>query len=291
MRRALLQLDAELGAAIPRVVHASDDEAIHDLRVAIRRLRTLLKLARPMYGRFHADAVREGFTRVHRATGSLRDEEVLEETLAHVCEEVAELPAWLARRKSRERALRRAVVARIQSGELARARKILRALLTLPVTPRRDRPAHKLARKAIERARHEVESLRDTPVGDVARLHDLRIAYKGPPLHRRAPRAGAPVRSRRDVRAGREVPEGPRQRPRRRHGDRRDPPARGLGDAARADALRHLAAERAKKVAKYLEAMAPACSSLDTPSPEGRGPGGGAIEKSASPPTGRSRPS
>ena len=44
--RKLRALDAELATAIPRVLADADDEAIHDLRVAIRRLRTLLKLAR-----------------------------------------------------------------------------------------------------------------------------------------------------------------------------------------------------------------------------------------------------
>ena len=44
------KLDAwldDLDAAIPRVVNDSDGEAVHDLRVAMRRIRSLLKMVRP----------------------------------------------------------------------------------------------------------------------------------------------------------------------------------------------------------------------------------------------------
>src|ERR1700690_2570458 len=93
LTRKLRALDAELAGAVPRVLGATDDEAIHDLRVAIRRLRTLLKLARP-----HANAVRAAFTAVHRATGTLRDAEVLDETLASIASDQPAFVAWKMRR-------------------------------------------------------------------------------------------------------------------------------------------------------------------------------------------------
>src|SRR5580698_1886995 len=161
LARKLRAVDVELGNAIPRVIGGGDDEAIHDMRVAIRRLRTLLKLARPVYGRFHADAVRLAFTAVHRATGTLRDEEVLEETLDAVAYDAPPFLAWKMRRRARERALRRTVVARLRAGELTRARHLLRALTTLPVHPSRDRAATKIARRAVDRARRGVEERRD----------------------------------------------------------------------------------------------------------------------------------
>ena len=135
----LRALDAAVTEAIPRVVHATDGEAIHDLRVAMRRLRTLLKLARPVYGRFHADAARMGYTHVFRSTGDLRDEEVLDETLDLVAVDEPSFHAWRRLRAARERSLRRAAVARVRGADLARARQMLRALLTLPVSPKRDR--------------------------------------------------------------------------------------------------------------------------------------------------------
>src|SRR5947207_3444206 len=91
LAKKLRALDAELGKAIPRVYRAADGdpEAIHDLRVAIRRLRTLLKLSRKIFGRRHTDAVRRALAEVQRATGDLRDEEVLSETLSSVTQDGA----------------------------------------------------------------------------------------------------------------------------------------------------------------------------------------------------------
>jgi CHAD domain-containing protein len=57
----LREIDATLALAIPRVVGHLDDEVIHDLRVAIRRMRTLLTIARPILRALHADAVSSAF--------------------------------------------------------------------------------------------------------------------------------------------------------------------------------------------------------------------------------------
>jgi CHAD domain-containing protein len=56
--------------------------------------------------------------------------------------------------------------------------RLLDALLALPVDPRRRRPLIPYARKIVDRARREVDGLRDVGVDDVAGLHALRIAYK-----------------------------------------------------------------------------------------------------------------
>ncbi|GAC1552581.1 MAG: hypothetical protein NVS3B10_14690 [Polyangiales bacterium] len=175
--KKLRELDAELAAALPRVVASSDDEAIHDLRVAIRRLRTMLKMARPLFGRWHSDVVRKGFAEVMKATGDLRDEEVLEETLDGLSEHPA-FALWLTARTARERKLRRAVVARIERVELDRARLMLKALLVFPFDPARNMELSKFARRTVERARRVVEKGRDVPPEDMLGLHDLRISYK-----------------------------------------------------------------------------------------------------------------
>ena len=56
--KKLRAAEQAIGEAVPRVVNATDEEAIHDLRVAIRRLRTLLKMSRRLFGRWQADVVR-----------------------------------------------------------------------------------------------------------------------------------------------------------------------------------------------------------------------------------------
>jgi CHAD domain-containing protein len=176
--RALSALDVELAAAAPRVFEASDAEAIHDLRVALRRLRTLLRLARGVLGRFHADAVRAALGDIQRATGALRDAEVVDELFADLAIETEPFTLWRARRRATERARRRDVLAKLAAGDLDRARALLGALLTLPVNPSRDVDAAKLARRAVRSAEHGVVSHGTVDVSDVTALHELRIAYK-----------------------------------------------------------------------------------------------------------------
>lgn len=174
----LRELDASLVAAVQRVLAQENDaDAVHDLRVAIRRMRTLLKISRSLFGRWHTDVVRSAFADVMRATGELRDEEVLEETLADAAHG-PEYVAWLRQRKARETKLRRAVIARIERGDLDRARLMLKALLVFPVAPDRNVELGRFARRTVDRARRKVERRRDVGVTDVTGMHDLRIAYK-----------------------------------------------------------------------------------------------------------------
>jgi CHAD domain-containing protein len=179
LQTQLRTLDQQLESTLPRVLsHASDEEAIHDMRVAIRRIRTILRLCRPLFGRFHADAVRQVFTDVQRATGALRDEEVLEETLESLAVRDTAFTAYRHRRRARERALRRSVMLHLRAGELDRARDLLHAVVALPVRPKRDEALAQFARRSVDQARKRVEKLRDVPTADAAGLHALRIAYK-----------------------------------------------------------------------------------------------------------------
>jgi len=178
LAKQMRDLSRTLAATIPRVKERADDEAIHDMRVALRRLRVVLKLSRSIFGRFHVEAIRATFTRVHRASGALRDEEVLEETLSGLGVEAPELAAWIALRKKREDALRTIVEKRLRAGDLKRPLHALGALLSLPVAPKRRRPLAEFAASSVERAQKGVELLRDAPVENVEALHLLRIAYK-----------------------------------------------------------------------------------------------------------------
>lgn len=79
LRRQLRLLQGQLAAALPRLPEAGDPEALHELRVALRRLRALL---RPLARR---EAVAPLFTLAGRAlaaTGPVRDLDVLAADLA-----------------------------------------------------------------------------------------------------------------------------------------------------------------------------------------------------------------
>lgn len=171
-------LVARLATTIPRVRKRTDDEAIHDMRVALRRLRVVLKIARRIFGRYYVDSIRDVFTRVHRASGALRDEEVLRETLTGLAVTSGELDAWITKRAKREQALRVLVEKRLRAGDLRRPMRVLDALLALPVAPGRRRPLAVFARRAVVRARADVNELRGAETNDSAALHELRIAFK-----------------------------------------------------------------------------------------------------------------
>jgi CHAD domain-containing protein len=184
----LRDLDSRLGEAVPRLLSGSDDEAVHDFRVALRRTRTLLEVGRPVFGRFHADEVRSALRDVQRASGALRDEEVLLDLLGsieglagdpqHPPSYAGNVRAWIDGRRRRERRLRSALRRKVREGELERGRYLLAAMVAFRIKPSRDRRVTKFARRAVEDARRVVEHRRRAPTHEPEALHDLRIAYK-----------------------------------------------------------------------------------------------------------------
>jgi hypothetical protein len=93
-----------IGSGAPEAGAAQEgDEAVHDFRVALRRLRTLLRPARWIYGKKRVRRIADGLRAFAATTGELRDQEVLRETLGALAlgDDVrAAVEAWLARRAS-----------------------------------------------------------------------------------------------------------------------------------------------------------------------------------------------
>lgn len=156
----------------------NDGEAVHDLRVVLRRTRTALEVGRPVLGAFHADEVRRSLRDVQRATGALRDEEVLLELVGSLALDRPDIQAWIGGRRRRERALRSALRRMVRAGELDRGRAMLDALLAFRVKPSRDKRLTKFARRVVDDARREVERRRAARLEDPESMHRLRIAYK-----------------------------------------------------------------------------------------------------------------
>jgi CHAD domain-containing protein len=183
--------EARIAEVGPRLLLPADDRAVHDLRVVLRRTRTLLEVGRPVLGRFHADEVRAALRDVQRTSGVLRDEEVVLEIATSLTilggdarpDVGAGVTAWIDARRRRERRLRTALRRKIRDGELERGRKLLAALIAFRTKPSRDRRLVKFARRAVEDARREVDRRevdrrRAGPLYEPEALHRLRIAYK-----------------------------------------------------------------------------------------------------------------
>lgn len=171
----------DLEQAIPRVKANSDEEAVHDLRVALRRIRSLLRIVRSVFGDYHVRLIRDEFKRVSDATGTLRDEEVLAETIEALSLGKGHRRAiapWLTRRAQRKRALHAAVVRLLDAGALEPPIRHLHALMQLPCPTNKDKEARKFSRRVVLAAQFRIDTLRAAEVDDVQGMHDLRIAYK-----------------------------------------------------------------------------------------------------------------
>jgi CHAD domain-containing protein len=102
---------------LPGAIDGEDPEALHDLRVAVRRSRSALRHATKVLPPELLDCFRPELTELQRATGAVRDLDVLLEALADEDDpELAPLGALLRHRLSDARD---ALVTRLQSPETA----------------------------------------------------------------------------------------------------------------------------------------------------------------------------
>lgn len=172
----------------------TDEEALHDFRVALRRMRTILRVARELWRRKRLARI-EGEIRYHaQATGALRDEEVLRETLAALDlppEARAEVDTWLARRASAVRKEHAQVTRLLRDGPPARAptlpngkriRPLERSFHALAARldgdPPRLVPTVDLGHAVLDHAARDVATWAMRDVGDSEAMHELRIRYK-----------------------------------------------------------------------------------------------------------------
>jgi len=172
-RRALLRHD-------PGTRLGLDDENLHQLRVATRRLRAFVRVGRDLVDRSWAAALRAELTELAAATGPVRDLDVV----------LGQLAGAVRRLDEPDLAAGRALLAELEA-ERERSRRELRSALEGPayrrLLDRLARPVEtasqpptrslrKLAVRELSRLARDVERLRGTP--DDAALHKLRIRVK-----------------------------------------------------------------------------------------------------------------
>ncbi len=177
----LRQWLADLVDAVPRVKVRDDEEGVHDLRVALRRIRSLLRIVHSIYGSYHVKLIRTEFKNVADATSSLRDAEVFRETIAGLDvddDTRGRVEPFLQRYAQKERALRGRVAEMLSKGALDRPVEHLQALLSLPCDPKRDKEAREFARHTVMNAQAEVDHYRSADVEDSVAMHALRICHK-----------------------------------------------------------------------------------------------------------------
>jgi CHAD domain-containing protein len=171
-----------------------DAEAVHDFRVSLRRLRTLLGVARAVWGKKRLARFRDELRCYAQATGVLRDEEVLVETLGSLdlpedarnavnAWLAARAPEALARRSEAVVLLRKGPSRRVKAGEHGKRVRLLDRSLErlgerLGGGKAREAQADEVGRQAIVKTARDVLSLAASNPDDAAAMHALRIRFK-----------------------------------------------------------------------------------------------------------------
>ncbi len=172
------QLD-ELRSNDP-IVRATDDaDAVHDMRVAVRRLRAVLRTARPLLERAWSDGLRHELDLFGRLLGAVRDLDVFIEHLAAEAGELGadatETGALLAPlRSERDQARARLRAALDDQRYFLLLDSLEAATASLPAR-RTDLSVEQLARREFKKLR---ACERHTSRDDDGQLHKLRIQSK-----------------------------------------------------------------------------------------------------------------
>ena len=186
--RAALQLQVRALQDADVMVRTGQPDGVHQVRVACRRLRSLLAAFRPVLDRAQTDPLREELAQVGAMLSPTRDAEV---ALAHLRELVAAEPAELVLGPVAAR-LQQASIRDAQAGD-ASARKALTSAAYLqlrddldalvagpPLTEDATRPADEVLREVLARAgrrmRQAVAAARDSDHAEA--LHEVRKAAK-----------------------------------------------------------------------------------------------------------------
>ena len=163
-------------------VRAEDADAVHDMRVAIRRLRATLRTYRPVFDRTRTEPLRDELHWLAGLLGPVRDADVLRDRIAEQVDGSVRQRV-LARVAVDQARARAALAAALDGDRYATVRRSLDALSTdESVAGTRERATterlRKGARKALRRADQRLDSALAATEDRDAGLHQARKAYK-----------------------------------------------------------------------------------------------------------------
>jgi CHAD domain-containing protein len=194
---ALTQLDAA-AKAVARIARRDDAQALHDFRVALRRLRSLLRAYAPWTDPIRK-SLRKRLRRLARATNAARDTEVQVDWLCHspprLTADAGPGLAWLrARLARRERSAGRVLRRRLREEFAAlepRLRAALRAGATTVGVTFAQASVQRMAEYRAELAAHlaGIGSVADRDAIHAARIGGKRLRYLLEPLRGSVPGA------------------------------------------------------------------------------------------------------
>lgn len=187
-RKIVGQHTVKMRANVQGTLHDLDPECLHDLRVAVRRLRSALRLLAEVMGRRRCDSLRAELGWIGRILGAVRDLDVfilnLQAQAARLAEARSVVELLVAELRRRREPAHDALAAALASHRFTALLGRLDALTASPA-PRRPRgvgrrPVVEVAPALMQRAQKRVLKLgrtirADSPAAD---LHRLRILFK-----------------------------------------------------------------------------------------------------------------
>jgi CHAD domain-containing protein len=167
----------EILAHDPGTRRGDDPEDLHDMRVAVRRLRAIIKVATPPLDPEWTRRLREQLDRLGDALGSVRDLDVMLEYVKRELGEEAPALKPLLKRLERQRSdARRSMLALLRSARYTQLLDALEEAARRPLT-RSGRPGpDTIARKQFAKLREAVRKLDRNPSDE--ELHEVRIKGK-----------------------------------------------------------------------------------------------------------------
>jgi inorganic triphosphatase YgiF len=178
---------SQAGANARGLLVSSDPEFLHQMRVGLRRLRSLLRAYRDIVPRKATRPLARAMGRFTPVLGAARDWDVFCEWLASEAGgaslEAAEIRTVLLKARARRTAARRAARDAVSGWKFQRLlHRALRWLVDAPWSRRdeaREAPLHEFARRALERLHGKaVAHAHGIDWSDVERRHALRVKVK-----------------------------------------------------------------------------------------------------------------
>ena len=177
VRAYLVAQLAEIERTDPVVRIDPDIEALHDLRVALRRTRAVLRAARKLFDGEWVIRLRDELKWLGGELGPARDLDVLIQQLRSEREEVGSEATPVIRRLERERkGARRRAVAALRSDRYLALLDELRIAVDHPPVRKPDARLARVASREYKKLRREVAALGPQPTDDA--LHRVRIRGK-----------------------------------------------------------------------------------------------------------------
>ncbi|MCX7944276.1 MAG: CHAD domain-containing protein [Deltaproteobacteria bacterium] len=184
IKKSLIRLANDVRRNIKRVIEGRDPEAVHDLRVSVRKLRTILRLLRKFFSKYYTNIIADELKEFFDKTSTSRDIEVSLALIGDmgIAKQDNRILEWYEKKKKAEYELKVELINYLRSNPYNVIWKKINAILLFPLKVEGDRKARELVIRRIRRIESRIMKLISEINSDIEyspeMLHSLRILCK-----------------------------------------------------------------------------------------------------------------